>query len=465
MPGNDACPRAICFLVAACLASLTTGTEDRTTTPQTLIRLEVQPAAAPTPALRYMLLPELNEMSPGNPIYHYMKCCMEHQGFLFDKGAFDRREQLLAMPLKELPVQDIQDYGRSVLMQADRAARMDRPDWQILEQLSIHGFNLLLPEVQQMRALARALQVRFRVDMARWRHDDAIRTAKTMLAMSRHLGEHPSEVGNLVGLGTAHLALDSLVEMVQLPGCPNLYWALTDLPSPLVDVRKGVQGERALVAAELRAIRADAPMTEAKLDAVMTRLSGLLSYGRERTGQPPRSLRLLLRALTRDEARVRAARQGLVASGVGLLTVVRFPAAQVILVDAKRRFEIESDERTKLLGLPVPDLNRVAQGNDTIPENHGLFADLLPRIARLRRAQARLDQQVALLRQVEALRFHAAAHGGRLPARISEVAVPLPLDPATGKPFEYQAEGANAHLRGGSPGEGSTVHYVVTMAK
>ena len=94
-------PRAICFLVAACLASLTTGAEDRTTTPETLIRLEVQPATASTPALRYMLLPDLNEMSPGNPIYHYMKCCMEQQSFLFDKQSFDHRERLLAMPLRE----------------------------------------------------------------------------------------------------------------------------------------------------------------------------------------------------------------------------------------------------------------------------------------------------------------------------------------------------------------------------
>ena len=31
---------------------------------------------------------------------------------------------------------------------------------------------------------------------------------------------------------------------MQQPKCPNLYWALTDLPSPLVDLRKGVQGEQ-----------------------------------------------------------------------------------------------------------------------------------------------------------------------------------------------------------------------------
>ena len=62
--------------------------------------------------------------------------------------------------------------------------------------------------------------------------DDAIRTAKTMFALARHLGEHPTEVADLVGLWVAHLCLGTLEEMVQQPGCPNLYWALTDLPLP-----------------------------------------------------------------------------------------------------------------------------------------------------------------------------------------------------------------------------------------
>ncbi|MHB1556830.1 MAG: hypothetical protein ACYC61_05030 [Isosphaeraceae bacterium] len=435
-------------------------------TEKTVVRVFVRPAPAPRPALKYELLPDVGELRPGNPAQNYVKCFMEQRPFFYSKQGVAMRTRYRTTPLVELRLdRTTEHYDSGGLRQADWAARLDALDWQARDRIQEGALETLPAEVGPLQVLGETLQARFRVEMAWWRHDDAIRTAKTMLALGRHLGEHPSEVGNLVGLGTAHLALDSLEEMVQLPGCPNLYWALTDLPSPLVDVRKGVQGERALVATALRAIRDDAPMTEAELDAVMARLSGLLSYGRERMGQPPRSLRLLLRALARDEARVRAARRALIGTGLSLLTVVRFPAAQVILVDAKRRFEIASDEQIKLLGLPVPDLNGAVRGDGATPERDNLFADLLPHIDRLRRTQASLDQQVALLRHVEALRLHAAAHGGRLPVRLSEVAVPLPLDPATGKPFEYQAEGATAHLRGGSPGEGSAVHYVVTMAK
>ena len=52
-------------------------------------------------------------MNPGNPIQNYLKCFMEQQKFFFDKEAFQRREKLLAMPLKELPAQELKDYGGS----------------------------------------------------------------------------------------------------------------------------------------------------------------------------------------------------------------------------------------------------------------------------------------------------------------------------------------------------------------
>ena len=34
-----------------------------------------------------------------------------------------------------------------------------------------------------------------------------------------------------------------LEEMLQQPGCPNFFWALTDLPSPFIDLHKGLQSE------------------------------------------------------------------------------------------------------------------------------------------------------------------------------------------------------------------------------
>src|SRR5262249_24342944 len=176
------------------------------------------------------------------------------------------------------------------------------------------------------------LRVRFRAEVAGRHFDEAIPTAKTMFALSRHLGEHPTEVANVLGLWVAHLGLDTLEEMVQQPGCPNLYWALTDLPCPLVDVRKGVQGDRTRVAAELLRLRDHAPMTDAELEQFVSRLSGMLGFTREQAGRPPRSpsLRTVLQARVKDSEKVQAARRHLVEAGCPENLVRSFPPLQVI---------------------------------------------------------------------------------------------------------------------------------------
>ena len=76
---------------------------------------------------------------------------------------------------------------------------------------------------------------------------------------------------------------------------------------------------------------------------------------------------------------------------------------------------------------------------------------LVPVMHNVRQAQGRVDQRIALLRHIEALRLHAAEHDGTLPAKLSDVAVPLPVDPVTGKPFRYEVTGNTAHLRGTPP--------------
>ena len=152
-----------------------------------------------------------------------------------------------------------------------------------------------MDELGPLQDLAAALHVRFRADVAGPHFDDAIGHAKTMFALARQLGEHPTEVADLVGLWVAHLGLGTLEEMVQQPGCPNLYWALTDLPVPLVDLRKGMQGDRTIVAADLRSLHDDAPMTESEMEQFMSHLSGVMGFAREQAGLPPRNVRARLR--------------------------------------------------------------------------------------------------------------------------------------------------------------------------
>src|SRR5258708_4826984 len=94
---------------------------------ETVIRMKVSPAHAPKPALRYQLLPEVRELNPGNPILGYHKCFSE-QYFFFSKEEGEKRDKWLEMPLKDLPEDELRDYGGQVIRQAHEAARLDTPD-------------------------------------------------------------------------------------------------------------------------------------------------------------------------------------------------------------------------------------------------------------------------------------------------------------------------------------------------
>jgi hypothetical protein len=452
------CLAALAVVAVPCRADQTSPASE------TLIRLSVRPAPAAKPALRYLLLPELLEMNPGNPIQNYLKCFMEQQKFFFDKEAFDRREKLLKMPLKELPAQALKDYGAYALKQADWAARLDAPDWQILLKLKTDGVGLLLPDVQQMRPLANALKVRFRAEVALGRFDDALRTAKTTFAMSRHMGGHPTMIGNLVGIAIAFVAIGPLEEMLEQPGCPNLYWALTNLPSPMVPIHVGIEGERVLVLAEFHDLDESAPMSADQLKKFVEHIDKVIREEGKPRVQP------WLGARITDEAIVSAARRRLVEHGLPEERLLRFSAEQVLLLDEKREYQVRRDEIMKIMNAPYWQIQEQAAQIE-VKKPPALFADVLVQgLFFVRKAQGRLDQRIALLRHVEAVRIYAAEHNGTLPARLSDVSVPLPDDPFTGKPFRYEVSGSSAHFRGTPPrGEeknpGYNLHYEVTIPK
>jgi hypothetical protein len=440
---------------------------------ETVIRLPVKPTAAPKPVLKYQLLPELKEMNPGNPLLAYLKCFMEQQNFYHNKEAVANREKWQTMPLKDLPLKEMQYYGSGTLAQADYAARLDTIDWQILIALKREGINLLLPEVQSLRMLAGALKVRFRIEVAEGRFDDAIATAKTMFALSRHLGEHPTLIGDLVGIAIAHIAFGPLEEMIEQPGSPNLFWALTDLPHPFIDLRKGLQGERAIMTKEFALIDDKAPMDDKQIRKVVDRLTelGLVIEKPEKSEKPARDLGQWLDLRVKDEDHVRAARARLVASGLSNDRVKSFPPIQVIFLDEKLTFEIARDEGTKGMSLPYWQAEQLLGKNAPPKESlETLLGGLIPATHKVRMAQARLEQRFALLTCVEGLRIYAAENDGKFPARLEDVKLPLPVDPVTGKSFVYKLTDGTATIQGTPPATmeknaAYKVRYELTIAK
>lgn len=130
------------------------------------VRIKVQPAAAPRPALRYQLLPEVPELNPGNPAQWYVRCFAEQRIFFFSKEANAERARYRSLPLAELPAEKLRHYGGNALAQADWGARLDALDWQMTQRVQTEGPDLLLPELGPLRILGTALQVRLRAQVA-----------------------------------------------------------------------------------------------------------------------------------------------------------------------------------------------------------------------------------------------------------------------------------------------------------
>jgi hypothetical protein len=461
-------PRTL--LVCALLAAVVpfSRAQEAPAPTETVVRLTVEPQAAPRAALKYQLLPELKDMEPGNPIFGYLKCFPEQQNFWYRKDAVENRDKWEKMPLGELPLQEMRHYGYlegNPLQRAVDAARLMTPDWQILVPVRREGSHLMLPEVQQLRTLAAALKVRLRGQIAERHFDDALVTAQTLFALSRHLGEHPTLIGDLVGTAVAYLTLSPLEEMIQQPGCPNLYWALSELPDPLIDPRPGIQGDQFLLAVEFGYVDRTAPMSAAQLQRAVAHYVEM----QKQTPNPVADVRDWLRARAQDEAHVRDARRRLVQAGLSEDLVKEFPALQVVLLDEQRAYVERRDAELKWLPLPYwqaePGLLAAAAAN---PDER-VFVRMLPAL-KVRKAQVRLEQRLALFRHVEALRVYAADHDGKLPARLGDVPVPLPVDPVTGKAFAYEVEGQTAVLHGTTPkGEEKdaayNVRFVVTVKK
>jgi hypothetical protein len=466
-------PRWILCALMIPLADLQARADEPAKETVTVIKLAVQATPAPKPALKYLLLPELKEMQQGNPVPAFMKCFMEQNNFYFDKESIEKREKWLACPLAELPA-GLEDYGGASTRQADYAARLTTPDWEILYLMRRDGINLLLPDLQNMRTLAAALKVRYRAQVKAGRFDDAVRTHQTLFRLARILGENPTLIGDLVGLAIASLTVSPFEEMIQQPGCPNYFWALARLPEHVVEFRQGMEGERLFLFADLRGLEDRQRVwdeDDLRKARDFVRRIGPLVENKEEARQ--KMEKWLTEHLT-DKNWLAEARRGLLEWGLPEDRVKRYPPEQVVLQHLLRRYEIARDESMKWAGVPFwqaqDELLAQERSMKNLSTEETIATAFLPAHHKLRRAQVRFEQRLAMLRTIEALRLYAAENGGKLPQSLKDLKLPLMIDPVTGSAFSYKLDGATAVLQGTPPKgeEKNPVHnirYEITIKK
>jgi hypothetical protein len=445
------------------------------------MKLTLSPAKPPSPALRYQLLPDARLTITGDaaPLYKQVIDLLEKVRFRDANLLVDSWQH---MPLNRLPKEDVHklldDYNE-IFEVLDKAARCDHCDWGLRERWRKTGILTSLPEIDYMRACGRLLALRARLAIADERFDLALTALRTGFALARNTSEMESLLCFLFSVAIAADMERQLDTFVSQPAAPNLYYALTDLPVLLVSIRKSMQGERLAVDSmfpELATAAADPQagnIAPEKLEECIKTLNSV-------TSSKPNALdRIQLgRSIL---AKHETAKKALIADGRPREKVEAMSQLQVALLHAFLEYDTAFDEQEVALALPYWEqrepLARVAKrvrvNRTNTPEAPAIELALVmvPHVQRATLAAVQSERRIALLRCIEAIRFYAATHDGKLPPTLADIKeVPIPRDPMTGKAFEYDLDRDTAILTGpapakDSPSEANYITYELRIKK
>jgi hypothetical protein len=247
------------------------------------------------------------------------------------------------------------------------------------------------------------------------------------------------------------LTLNVVEEMIQQPGCPNLYWALTDLPTPIMSLRTGLGGERVLLTAQFEPLlKADRPLTQPELAKYLKYADDITQFEQVK-GPTPRQR---YEAVARDPARLAAARNRLIEYGTPKELADKMPPLQVALTDDVQQYDVQRDELFKWVNLPYWQFTAGYKQSeaDLKERTHSVLGPtLLPAVGKVRGAAARIEQRVILLRAAEAVRLYAHTHGGQLAPTLEATGLPAISDPVNGKPLSYEVKDGVAVIHGENP--------------
>jgi hypothetical protein len=454
---------------------------------QKTVHVVLYPAAEPRPALKYQLLPPFPERRPGNAAVWWNRLPAERSNFLseFSKEYQESGKFVVWM---EIPLGDPREKayrekelsgvaymirgGGGIYSDMARAARFESCDW---EQPVREGnfIATTLPEVQGSRMWARMLSAKAHLEIAEGRYDDAVQTLQIGYAEARHVSQSPFLVSGLVGVTIAGIMSHQVQQFIQRPDAPNLYWALSTLPRPVVSMRVGGEAESSFLYLQFPELR---DLDKKKLSPdewreLLTRtVASVIEFDDNRGSLLSRNPSAVL-AMAAIQGYPRA-KQYLTERGRTAAEVEAMPVAQVILLYTVQVYNELSDDQFKWFFLPADEGNRgleraerrYSSGAIRAREIIPVASLLLPAIAAAKMAETRGEWTVAMLRVFEAMRLYGATHDGQWPDRLSDMTdVPIPVNPCDGKAFVYQREGNKATLTSEKGPRNVPWRYEVTL--
>jgi hypothetical protein len=292
--------------------------------------------------------------------------------------------------------------------------------------------------------------------MAENRTDDAVKILGQLIAMGPHLCQEPFLVSNLVGAACVNIGLDKAYYLSEHPSAPNLYWAIAQLPKPLIQIEQSLAFEREFLFEQVKALRE--VDTIPKPDGYWSEFIDRFTAAIQGIGTPFDRMESIGKAgiTLAIGSNVPIAREYLVeVEGMSNDALDKLPNAQIFFLAIRRFYERYRDEEFKYSFLPENARNKAkatSTGIAELSQRYGLItlptSVFLPAVQAAQGASLRTQQQLAMWQTIEAIRHHLATHDNRLPATLDELELPAPSDPLTNGPFEYAIHAAGATLKG-----------------
>jgi hypothetical protein len=468
-----------CLTIAACLvlparADVTYENAKDGDNDIEIVRMTVTPAAEPVPALKYRFVARDIDLKAGNAAPYYYRAELNLFSMMKElRREFSENKQLSpwygpvdfeATPIAKLPLEEVRKANQkfdSFYNDHLRTAFQRRNcDWElgIEETHDIELFSFMLWEVQGCREISRMMALRTRLAIAERRYNDAIELIRNQYRLGRDTAKMPFLVCGLVGVAIGNMANGPLVDLIANRDSPNMYWALSELPRPLIDVPWEARfefgnGPRMFPFIDRAETTEHAPQEWARLFRQTVR-----DYSKV-VGREFDAVEAGVAATLLGLAGYSHAKERLIADGMDRERVEKMAVGQVIAIYTERCYRLFCDDFEKLWYVPYADFGKLSNsvenrmknatplGTDEDREIFPIAAGLIPQIQLARGAQVRLERNIAALRVIEALRMYAADHDGQLPKALDEITiVPVPLNPATDKKFVYRLNGTTAVL-------------------
>lgn len=419
--------------------------------------IKIHGAAEPDPAIHYRFWPASEDRVNGNMMPFVSRAILMTSQRLIERtgaGTFSgENEKWSKLSLSELPKDAVREMlskkAYPALSELERAENLMRIDYDLRpgELTPNELIQTLLPDLQQMRSVARLLSLRCRLAAAEGRWNDFARDCRLGFRLSEAAARSGDFlVSRLVGFAISGMMLGNIEEAMQQPGCPNLYWALVTIPvDHLFEIRESLEFESALLTRLIDTKKLpNEPIGEVaarqmirQLSADAAELLGVLSDDAGKFNS--QFLSGVYVVSMADQAR-----EDLEATEKWKGRAKDLSAAEAVLRSTRLRINRMKDDWLKWSLLP-PELvgdyqKEIEQAMETGAPNdilRTLVLQLTPAVMAAKRSGMRSRQYRNFLLTIEALRMHASVNG-ELPKKLDGLRpVPAWHDSLTQKPFEY----------------------------